>query len=430
MITSLRLVDFKNFADENLRVGPFTVIVGTNASGKSNVRDALRFLHGIGRGYALAEIIGGKCGAGGQVEWAPIRGAAGEVVRFGQPGFFLEVELTLNESKVVYSIRVKRDEGEQTLFRVTGEQLKFGRDDIYSSHPDTPEPVCAQGDCAHLLLRMGKTGQQRKLGPRVVFRPDQPALTQIMEHRNVARSHKDKIQLVINALASIRFLDPSPDLMRKPTFPEQTVLGDRGENLSTVLQEICKNPKRAAVLYEWVCALTPMDVEKLNFPRDPITGLVQFVVGESNKREVSAFSASDGTLRFLAILAALLGGHSALPDKEVTRLYVFEEINHGIHSSRLSLLLDLVEGQTAKGGLQVITTTHSSNLLAMIGDDTFQNTSVVSRLSDTDAAVIRPVCDLHRSNELRQSQGLDRLHTSGWMEDILVFTENDGERAK
>ena len=70
MITSLRLVDFKNFADATLRAGPFTVIVGTNASGKSNIRDAFRFLHGIGRGYTLAEIIGSKYGSGGQIEWA------------------------------------------------------------------------------------------------------------------------------------------------------------------------------------------------------------------------------------------------------------------------------------------------------------------------------------------------------------------------
>ena len=69
MITSLRLVNFKNFADETLRVGPFTVIVGANASGKSNIRDAFRFLHGIGRGYTMAEIIGGKYGEGGQREW-------------------------------------------------------------------------------------------------------------------------------------------------------------------------------------------------------------------------------------------------------------------------------------------------------------------------------------------------------------------------
>ena len=85
MITSLRLKNFKNFADETLKLGPFTVIVGANASGKSNIRDAFRFLHGIGRGYTLAEAIGGKVGGGGYVEWEPIRGVPNEIVRFGQP---------------------------------------------------------------------------------------------------------------------------------------------------------------------------------------------------------------------------------------------------------------------------------------------------------------------------------------------------------
>ena len=84
MFTSLRLVNFKNFADETLKLGPFTVIVGANASGKSNIRDAFRFLHGIGRGYTLAEIMGGKLGPGGYVEWEPIRGAPNEIVRFPQ----------------------------------------------------------------------------------------------------------------------------------------------------------------------------------------------------------------------------------------------------------------------------------------------------------------------------------------------------------
>ena len=92
MLTSLRLVDFKNFRDETLHMGPLTVIVGANASGKSNLRDAFRFLHGIGRGYTLGEIIGGKYGAGGQQEWAPIRGAVDEIIRFGQPAFMLQVE--------------------------------------------------------------------------------------------------------------------------------------------------------------------------------------------------------------------------------------------------------------------------------------------------------------------------------------------------
>ena len=138
MITSLRLVDFKNFADETLRAGPFTVIVGANASGKSNIRDAFRFLHGIGRGYTLAEIIGGKYGAGGQVEWAPIRGAASEIIRFEQSGFSLRVELKLGKTlrgklklgktRIRYSIEVEYDEDSRSGFRVMGEALVFGQD--------------------------------------------------------------------------------------------------------------------------------------------------------------------------------------------------------------------------------------------------------------------------------------------------------------
>jgi len=125
----------------------------------------------------------------------------------------------------------------------------------------------------------------------------------------------------------MRFLDLVPDAMRKPGFPGQTVLGDSGENLPTVLQDICADPKRKAVFSEWVRELTPMDVADLEFPSDPITGLVQLVIREADGSRISALSASDGTLRFLAMLAALLGTNPA-------RLYFFEEIDNGIHPSR------------------------------------------------------------------------------------------------
>ena len=124
MITSIRLVNFKNFADETLRVGPFTVIVGANASGKSNIRDVFRFLHGIGRGYTLAEIIGGKYGPGGQCEWEPIRGAPNEIARLDRSAvssrlsfesslspfywpseFSLHVDLKLSGITTYYSIK-------------------------------------------------------------------------------------------------------------------------------------------------------------------------------------------------------------------------------------------------------------------------------------------------------------------------------------
>ena len=140
MITSLRLIDFKNFADETLRVGPFTVIVGANASGKSNIRDAFRFLHGVGRGYTLAEILGGKYGAGGQMEWDSIRGAANEIIRINKstnglpvprnPAFGLAIELTVKHDTFGYEIEVAPEIG-KSGFRITYERLRMAGETVY-----------------------------------------------------------------------------------------------------------------------------------------------------------------------------------------------------------------------------------------------------------------------------------------------------------
>ena len=416
MITSLRLQNFKNFTHESLQMGPFTVIVGANASGKSNVRDALRFLHGIGRGYGLADVIGGRYGAGGEVQWQPIRGAADEIARSGETSFGLGVKVSLPKPPRLaqYVIVVGGDERRPGGFRVLLEQLWIEQLIIYTSRPTAPDPVGKQNDDTHLLLRMAKTGEQRKLGHRIAVRPDQPALTQIQEHRNVVRAHKDYAEQVRAALADMRFLDLSPERMRQPAFPGQTVLGDGGENLPTVLKEICEDPERREALVEWTRELTPMDVRDLNFPTDRLTGRVQLAFREGNGRIISAYSASDGTLRFLAMLAALLGTNPA-------GFYVFEEIDNGIHPSRLRLLLDLIEKQTAKGETQVVTTTHSPDLLSMVGDGTFEHTSVICRLPDTDDAVVKRVADLPNAAKLRGSQGLGRLHASGWMEDAILF---------
>ena len=418
MITSLRLVDFKNFADERLRVGPFTVIVGANASGKSNIRDAFRFLHGIGRGYTLAEILGGKWGPGGQAEWQGIRGAPNEVGRVTEtapgPGFSLEIRLQHGSVSPRYRIDVSQGSTDSGGFRVVREELSTGGwEPVYTSHPSDP---LVQDDETHLRLRMAKTGNQRKLGYSVGVRSSQPALTQLREHKWLAKSHKDNAQKVIDALASMRFLDLIPDRMRKPSFPGQTILGDGGENLPTVLRQICADPKRRKALTDWVKVLTPMDVADFQFPVDQVTGLIQLVVLEKDGRTCSAHSVSDGTLRFLAMLAALLADNP-------TGFYFFEEIDNGIHPARQWLLLELIEKQTAMGATQVVTTTHSPGLLTSVNDSTFKNTSLVCRPESATDVIIRPVAELPDAGRLRTSQGLGRLLMGGWMEDMIAFTE-------
>ena len=418
MITSIRLVNFKNFADETLRVGPFTVIVGANASGKSNIRDAFRFLHGIGRGYTLAEIFGGKYGTGGQIEWAGIRGVMNELIRFDRSRFSLHVGL----GNVTYWISVSSDKTKDGAFLVQGEELKVEQRSIFKSYLVERETVHEQDDKVQLYLKMETASEEQEAGPFSRARPDRPALTQIQGHRGIKKRDWSYVMRVLRVFANMRFLDLEPDRMRQPAFPGQTVLGDGGEHLPTVLRAICEDPRRKETLVEWMRELMPMDVRDFEFPTDP-SGRVHLVFLEANGRKVSADAASDGTLRFLAMLAVLLG-----PDPD--GLYFFEEIDNGIHPARQWLLLELIEKQTAKQGIQVVTTTHSPDLLTVMNDDTFSNTSVVCRLEEADDAIIRPVAELPNAGELRKSQGLGRLLTGGWMETVLTFTEDDDDEER
>lgn len=402
MITSLRLVGFKNFPDETLRVGPFTVIVGTNASGKSNIRDAFRFLHGIGRGYTLSEIVTGKYGVGGQSEWEPIRGSASEIIRFGEPAFGLELELRIGHQMATYSLEVSPEIGGRTGFRITYEKLRLGQRVIFE------KPRSTYGD---RRARLGSGGSTN-------IALDRPVLTQIRNNRQACTADKDSVESVIDRLAHMRFFEPLPDRTRLPADPAQTVLGDRGENLAAILNAICAHPKGGELLASWTRELTPMDVDGFDFPIDPYDDRIRLFIRETNGRRVSAASVSDGTLRFLMLLAAMFGPNRA-------RLYFFEEIDAGIHAARLGLLLNLIEQQSAKGEIQVLTTSHSPDMLTLAGDTTFEHMSVVCRREDSHDAIIRPVADLPNARQLRESQGLGRLLAGGWMETALAFTEGD-----
>ena len=403
MITSIRLKNFKNLADETLRVGPSTILVGANASGKSNIRDAFRFLHGIGRGYTLAEIFGGKREAG----WKPIRGAMNEIARFGQEAFSIEIELKLSNGNARYLIEAGTDKKRPGEIRVAKEELKLESTPIYTAHSDD----------VNLRVRIVGYGTKEE----TLFDLGQPALTQLIRFFRREQGLIDRMmEELCSVLSNMRFLELSPERMREPVFPGATPLGDSGENLSVALQKICADAERKKVLISWLAELTPMDVEDFEFPPDP-SGRIHLTIREKNGRRVSAYSASDGTLRFLAMLALLLGNDSA-------GLYFFEEIDTGIHPARLYLLLELIEKQTAKNNIQVITTTHAPDLLTFVNDNTFEKMSVVCRLENSQDAIIRPVAELPNARKLRTSQGgLGRLLTSRWMETALFFTEDYDE---
>ncbi|HAO21602.1 MAG TPA: ATPase [Desulfobacteraceae bacterium] len=348
MLTKLKLERFKNFKDATLALGPMTVLIGVNASGKSNIRDAFRFLHGISRGYNLAEIIGEKYGEGGVLLWGGIRGGTREIAYLGEDNFEITVDADVKAASLQY----------------------------------------------HILINLLKE-------KKIVF-----------ENSDTA---------IISELNSTRFLDLNPQAIRNPSFPGQVVLGDRGENLSSVLQAICEDSQQKKTLIEWIRELTPMDVVDFEFIPDQIGRiLVTFV--EKNGKKISAYSASDGTLRFLAMLAALLS-------PEPARLYFFEELENGLHPSRLHLLLQLMENKAFEGKVQIVATTHSPQLLRFLSPKALEYAHLIYRLPDSPEGRIKRILDIPDAQRLIKEQDIADLHDSGWFEDVMYFSEDEHAEA-
>jgi predicted ATPase len=378
ILRSIQLGNFKSFRDSRISFGPFTILVGTNASGKSNVQDALRFLHGCAQGFTVAEVIDEKWGPGGLLLWRGIRGGAREIIHGGEDSFQLRVEMEpLPGEKYEYLIAMGfREEAKAP------EILK--------------ETFSKNGRAIFGHLNGG----------------GRPAVARISEAR-----------LLADSLKSIRFLDLAPDAMRTPTTPGEQALGDRGENLSTVLYNLAADAGRKEALLGWLRSLTPLDVVDLRFHED-LTGRVLVYLVESSGREISAKSASDGTLRFLALAAALLSSESG-------HVFFIEEIDNGLHPTRLHLLLDVIEQATRNLSCQVIATTHNPQLLAYLSPQTREDAVLLYRREHEDASEAIRIVDLPDVRRVLDSQDLGRLFATGWLEDAVeLMNEAEPPRSK
>jgi predicted ATPase len=431
MLKRIRLKNFKNFQDAELILGPFTLLIGTNASGKSNIRDALRFLHGIARGYNLAEIMGEKYVEGGVLQWRGIRGGTREITFLNAETFTLEVEFTVDyqqqQQDVIYSIEVNPGDSRGTVPRIWAEKLQIKKIHypIFSTKlPD--DYMYKYGDeYVETKIHEDEKGEQT-----IVSFFSKPLISQFSSleessefGEKISSIRRKDIQVIcqkcLNALNDIQFLDLNPEAIRLPSVPGQTILGDRGENLSSVLFDICQDPQKKEILLEWIQELTPMDAQDFEFPTD-FTGKILLTLVEESGQKISAYSASDGTLRFLAMIAALLGSSPA-------KLYFFEELDNGIHPTRLHLLLQLIERQVSQGKIQMIATTHSSQLLRLLSPNLLESVSLIYRLENRPDAKIIRILDIPNAQEVLEKQTLAHLHESAWLENVMEFMSDEGE---
>src|SRR5690349_15887826 len=77
MLKQLILENWKSFRYAELPLDPLTVLIGTNASGKSNVVEALEFLQRIAQGENIETALAGDKtlpSIRGGVEWAALQG--------------------------------------------------------------------------------------------------------------------------------------------------------------------------------------------------------------------------------------------------------------------------------------------------------------------------------------------------------------------
>ena len=95
MLEELKARNYKSLKDLRLKLGKFNVLIGPNASGKSNIMDCLAFLSGLARRYSLRALLSERGGFdhvtfGGEAEEIQL----GISVRINDESFSYEVTIT------------------------------------------------------------------------------------------------------------------------------------------------------------------------------------------------------------------------------------------------------------------------------------------------------------------------------------------------
>ncbi|MHB8897048.1 MAG: AAA family ATPase, partial [Candidatus Geothermincolia bacterium] len=281
---------------------------------------------------------------------------------------------------------------------------------------------------SELLLSYNNFAKGRR--PRVAVSNLQPALTQKW-HGPRMSDHADHwlseaTDAVTAALQQVFFLDPAPRLMRGYAFPEELRLKEDGANLSAVLFDLCENQKKKDVILEFIGALPERDVIDIDFVRTPRSE-VMVQLSETFggvERPCDAALLSDGTLRVLAVAAAVL----SVPEGSTV---IVEEVDNGVHPSRAQRLLQNINEVASKRRLNVVVTTHNPALLDALPAAAIPFVQYCYRDPDDGCSQVVQLDALARYPELIARDRLGALVTKGLLERMVTSNgEADAERRK
>ena len=176
-----------------------------------------------------------------------------------------------------------------------------------------------------------------------------------------------------------------------------------GQNLISVLHSLYMSSRHfKKEVNKAMRAAFGDDFEELLFPPDADQRIQLQIRWRSLQRERSAADISDGTLRFLFLLAVLANPSPA-------HLIAIDEPETGLHPSMLPIVAEYAREAANKA--QVILTTHSPEFLSAFGDDAPTTTVVERRDGETVLRIVSgetlsywlkdyTLGELYRSNEL------------------------------
>jgi len=353
ILDQLRVRTFKSFPDALLRIGPLTLLVGPNASGKSNLIEALRLLSWMARGQRLDKFS--EAVERGEL---PVRGRAEDLPSDGDRLFRFDCTFRFSDAHALSSLRKLH-----VTVGVLGSALRIENESL--SH------VIQPNDFLYRVVAPAKPPSHDiqvayyawELEPQTICQDHQLVLTQPAVFDPEYRSPTWAMSHLADALSRVFFLDPQPARMRGYVSRDAS-LGEDGTFVSGVLFNVCGNEGGREEVLRFVRALPEQEIRAIGFDEAPShevrVKLTETFGGRERARDARVLS--DGTLRILAIGAALL----SVPEWSTV---VIEEIDSGIHPSRARDLLANIRRIAERRSLGVLLTSHNPALLDALPEE-------------------------------------------------------------
>jgi len=409
MIQSLTIEGFKSLEKITLNLSNLNLFIGTNASGKSNFFDALRVLQGIAYGFTIDEIFNGKPKNATNEVWDSIRGGSSKAA-FTPRGHSTSEEQTIQflvtiklrnelEDEIQYSISISAEKG-----CVRSEKLQVNGSPIFDSEPISNPP---NSPVIEVRYYQGKPGRQ----PHLKFEKSRSVLHQFLRNETCSHDHIEMIAVCMLSLGNTQHLDPSPAILRGYSQAHTARrMGERGENFAALVKTIITNVTEKSAFVSWLKELTPTELDDVSILSGAL-GESLFALKEGDI-DYPAPILSDGTLRFAAITAAFF-------QPDLPGILTLEEIENGLHPTRLRLLVELMKAMSKSGNVQVMATTHSPLILEWLNPDDYATTFVCKRDESTGATNIIPLSEIPALLKLIQKQPISELFAEGWFEGVL-----------